>query len=193
MSGTTALGFVYPTSGDQMCQAAGIAPPETPGEALADSIAAWLPANISNDYTRLAGGWPRVKVSRAGFSNNTTPDTTELTTFDTLEFNHATPTDLGLDNGGIYLTAGIWVICAEFKAPSTTNLNWAQGGSIDGGVLVNASNANEPPYGGGYVSTRLYRTGLTVRVVDTTTLFYTTGSPLFIFHALTAFQIADYF
>lgn len=192
MSGTTALGFIYPTAGDQMCQAAGFAPPETPGEALADSIAGWLPTNLLNDYDRLVTGWPRVKVSRAGFSNATTPDPNELITYDTLEFNQGTPTDLGLDNGGIYLTPGLWVAVAEFKVASTSNLQWVQT-NTDGGVAVQSTNPNEPPYGGGYVATTLLRIGSLYRFTDQPVITNATGVQSFVFHAVTAFQIADYF
>lgn len=196
MSGSTSLGFPYPTDPDPMCAAPGFAPPETSVEALGDALDAWVAANLAPDYDRLVDGFPRVKVSRQ-FFDSTVDDPALQSTFDTLDFNLGTPTDLAFNNTGIVAGAGTWVLIHELTWTTTVQVAFGYVGNLaqDSGPVVQASNPGEPVLGGGQSFVEVVRIGYPSLLTSNVTGIHTAGnSGTFItYHALTAIQMADFF
>lgn len=196
LSGTTSLGFPYPTDPDPMCAAPVLLPPVTSVEALGDAVDAWVAANLAPDYARLADGFPRAKVSRT-FFDSTVSDPALLSTFNTLDFNLNTPTDLAFNNTGVVLLAGTWLLVHEVTWTTTVQVAFGAVGGLsqDSGPVVQATNVGEPVLGGGQNFVELVRIGYPSLVTSPLLAIHTAGnSGTFVtYHALTAIQMADFF
>lgn len=196
MSGSTSLGFIYPTDPDPMCAAPGFLPPQTSVETLGDSLDAWVAANLAPDYDRLVDGFPRVKVSRQ-FFDSTVDDPALQSTFDTLDFNLGTPTDLAFNNTGIVAGAGTWVLVHEVVWTTTVQTAFGYVGNLaqDSGPVVQATNTGEPVLGGGQSFVEVIRVGYPSLLTSNVTAIHTAGNTgtFITYHALTAIQMADFF
>lgn len=192
MSGTTALGFPYPTDPDPMCGPAGL-PITNAVRLLADSVQAWLTANIDPVLAspRIASGPARARVSRTGPFNLS--GVAVAMVFDTVEYNVATPTDLAVSNQGVIVAAGVWQVTVEVSGPGSTDTLGIYMGF--GSVMANESArmpAGAAAYGDGQAIGMLVRTPEPLAIAPFFTPQYTTGPAVITYAAVSAVQISDY-
>lgn len=149
----------------------------------------------------LAGLFPRVRVSNSLVIVNTAVFATP--TFNAVEFNIGTGTDLGFDNTSIYLPIGIWLVTCEVllgEAASDYLSVSLSGGPAVGQQITdmrsNPTQNNDQGVGGcGHVSALTYSTDPTTPVAISTSLFWNNPSALYTlkYMALSAVKISDYF
>lgn len=150
MTGTTSLGFVYPTDPDPMCAAPGL-PAKTALRVLAESIQAWITAqDLDDQIAASVNGVHRAQVARLA-----APTTANVSAmgFDTVAFNYETDTDLSVWSEGPIPSDGAWLVIAEVVVEKSTTM--PQGyiftqvvGSTNFAVYSDAAATSEPAGGG---------------------------------------------
>lgn len=151
MTGTTSLGFVYPTDPDPMCAAPGL-PAKTALQVLAESVQAWVTAQgLDDQIAESVNGVRRAQVER--FTVPTASNVSAMG-FDTVAFNYQTETDLSVWPNGPIPSDGVWLMVAEMVVEKSTTM--PQGyiftqvvGSTNFAVYSDANGAVSEPAGGG--------------------------------------------
>lgn len=194
-TGVTYLGLPYPVSGDAFC-GTGL-PAVNAVEQLAESVQAWLTANIDPGLAtvQLYEGPQRVRISRDVF---TIPNASSNPDLDTVEFNVGTPTDLSITDSSVRLPPGIWLTWIESVAsPSsdTTGMYMQLASGVLGAnatYVVNTSLGEL--YGGGGKAAALVRAQApVVTPVSTFSPIVVTGPTAMQYVAMTAVRISDLF
>jgi hypothetical protein len=141
-----------PAAADPMCNdPAVIYPDQTALQSLAFATDAAM-ASI-DPLTSLATLYPRVRISNSNLVLNTAQFTRLV--YSATEFNIGTPTNLGYDNGSLYLPVGVWLITFEIQlleAASNSIQIGFFGGPLVGQLPVymrsNAAQLNDDGVGG---------------------------------------------
>lgn len=195
---TTTYNLPVPATGDPMCYDPAFPyPKQTAIESLADAADAAM-ATL-DPLTSLAGLFPRVRVSVTNQPNNNT-----FFTFNTVEYNIGTPTNLAYDNRQIYLPSGIWLLLFEAQfVEAATDTVWANiGGTglfntgIAAAFRSNPNHTGDRGVGGSvHGSTMVYSADPTTPAKASVSLTTpsTSNSYTATYAALTAIKISDYF
>lgn len=163
MTGTTSLGFVYPTGTDPMC-GTGV-PAKTALQQLAESIQSWITAsNIDGLFGEAATDLSRTVVSTI---NNTELIGTNgglLTApslYTSVDVNVGTPTDLSVWPKGVLLGDGNWFVFAggiwDKKAAFTVTAPSVGFITPQQQIGPDANVANPEPLGGGFQTAEIVR------------------------------------
>jgi len=187
-----------PATTDPMCyDPAFTYPRQTALESLADAADAVI-ATLDS-FASLAGLFPRVRVSTTLFPNNNTGFT-----FNAVEYNIGTPTNLGYDPQNLYLPVGAWMVFFEAQfSPAASDTIWASIGStsvfntgIADSFRSNPSHTGDRGVGGSvHASTMVYSTDPATPVKVNVSLLTPTTSNSYTatYAALSAIKISDYF
>lgn len=186
-----------PASTDGMCNDPAIAyPKQTALETVADAVDSAMAA--LDPLVSLAGLFPRVRISS---TNQQIIDATAFSlSFQAVEFNVGTPTDLGIDAASLRLGVGIWMVTFEAQfAVAASDWLWAQinGVNDEGTVSMRSNPAHTGADAGGTV-----HMSAPVLVTDPTTpkligagFFLNNTAAVYVasYMALSAIKISDYF
>lgn len=189
-----------PATTDPMCYDPSIPyPKQTALESLADAVD--VVVATLDPLTSLAELYPRVRVSTTNFT--ITGSLIFITpTFNATEFNIGTPTNLGQDSAGIYLSPGLWLVTFEMRLANAASdslsvtLDSSALGSAKANMRSNASQSNDESTGGTIHVTQYAQTtdptsptriGVTIQPVNTAATY--TAS----YMALSAVQVSEYF
>lgn len=157
-TGSTPLGFIYPTDTDPLC-GTGL-PVKTALQQLADSAQDFITAaGLDAIYAENANGMPRAVVSVENVKatgTNFPPDA-----YTTVELNVGTRTDLAIFDKGVLLTPGFWLVfmgatwdtAGNYAIQPLFGQNFPQAQ-----IAGNAQAANNEELGGGVQSLWITRT-----------------------------------
>lgn len=189
-----------PAGSDPACYDPAFAyPRQTALESLADAADAAM--STLDPLVSLAGLYPRVRISTTFFPNNNA-----FFTFNAVEYNVGTPTNLAYDAQNIYLPTGVWV--ATFEAMFTdlfvgTDTVWATMFNtapfltgITAAFRSNPSHTGDHGVGGSvHLSTMIFSTDPTTPAKASVNLLtpVTSNSYTATYAALSAIKISDYF
>lgn len=189
-----------PAVTDTMCADPAVAFPK---QTTLQSLAAGADAAMTtmDPAASLAGLFPRVRVSNSNVVVG--PASFTPLVFNNTEFNVGTNTNLGYNNGVIYLPVGIWMVTFEIQlvqAASNGIQSIMFGGGLLGNVNINmrsnAAQSNDNGVGGtGHGSALSYSLDPTTPVQCGVGFFPTNNAVAYTikYMALSAIKVSDYF
>lgn len=189
-----------PDVADPMCADPAIVfPKQTALQSLAS--AADVAMSTIDPLMSLAGLFPRVRISNSNVPVNTAVFTP--LTYNNVEFNIGTTTNLGYDNKSLYLPVGVWLVTFEvLLAEAASNYLSVSffGGPLIGqpfvSVRTNPVQANDNSVGGtGHVTALSFSTDPTTPVQIGASLSWNNLATTYTikYMALSAIKISDYF
>lgn len=188
----------YPATTDPMCyDPAVLYPRQTVAQSLASAVDSYMAASIDADAAR-AANWPRVRISKSNYANSAIFSLSPVS-FDTLEFNVGTSTDLTINPQQISLPAGLWLLTAEVIIPaSNTITNGTLGfngeiASVDFRVDAGTGNGNFDTAIGSAIQTTVLAGSSAAFTENVFVNVSGSGGLSFTYLALEAQKIADYF